>query len=148
METTINAPPGRSGRAVIRIVARRVPWPTLSQRSDRSGLRLRWSAFTEGGDLLVEATEHPLADGAHVLLSQHGQPGDTVVTLRHEGKSFDSFVPRPLHLVAAEGGRRAEGKARLAEMRARHPENSAVTDAAGGHPPAAHAGLVLAGGAA
>ncbi|NGM45164.1 hypothetical protein G5B31_06400 [Rhodobacter sp. SGA-6-6] len=146
METNIHAPPDTGG-AVVRIVARRVPWPTLSQRSERAGLRLRWDALTEDGRLLVEATEHPLVDGAHVLLSQHGLPGDMMVTLRHEGAAHDSFVPQPLHLVAAEGARRAEGKARLAEMRARHPENSVMSDAAGGHPPATGSGPVLAGGA-
>ncbi|NGM46910.1 hypothetical protein G5B31_15340 [Rhodobacter sp. SGA-6-6] len=151
METAINAPPGRAGRAVIRIVARRVPWPTLSQRSERTGLRLRWDALTEDGHLLVEATEHPLSDGAHILLADRGLPGDTMVTLRHEGAGHDSFVPRPLHLVAAEGAQRAVDRERLARMgreRARHPENSAVPDAAGGHPPAARRGPVLAEGAA
>lgn len=137
------APPGDPGRAVIRIVARRVPWPTLSQRSERAGLRLRWDALTEDGRLLVEATEFPLADGAHILLSQRGLPGDALVTLRHEGAAYDSFTPQPLHVVAAEGARRAVNRERLARMgreRAGVPQNSPMSDAAGVHPPGAHIG--------
>jgi hypothetical protein len=50
---------------VIVIIARRIPWPSTSKRPDRAGLRLRWDALREDtGELLVEATEYPMADAA------------------------------------------------------------------------------------
>lgn len=153
MPQTITTPPGATGR-VIRIIARRVPWPGLSQRADRSGLRLRWDARTEDGTLLAAATEYPLADGAHILMADQGLPGDMLVTMRREGAGFDSFTPAPLHLVAADGARRAKNRQRLARLgreRAGVPQNSAVDEAAGGHAPAGATGPVsgvFAGGAA
>lgn len=103
---------------VVRIIARRIPWPSLTEQSNRSGLRLRWDAFAEDGTLLASATEHPLADAAHVLLTLHGLLENTPVTLRHEGKGFDSFNPMHLHVPAAAGAKRAERKAEMAAKRA------------------------------
>lgn len=115
---------------VVRVIARRIPWPSLTGQSNRAGLRLRWDAFAEDGELLACATEHPLQDAAHVLLTIHGLPGDTLVTLRHEGKDHDSFVPMPLHVPATAGAKWAENKARLAALHStdRKPSPEAEPD--------------------
>lgn len=126
------APPDPTGRAVLRIIARPVPWPDLRTKADRAGLRLRWDALTEDGLLLVAATEHPLADGAHALVVVHGVLPDQPLTLRHEGKAFDSFVPMPIAIPAAQGALRAAGRAKLAQMRASHPEKMAGSLMSGG----------------
>lgn len=89
----------------LRIIARRCTWPASP------GARLRWDALTEAGELLVKATEFPLHDGAYVL-ARRGIPGDTLVTMRHAGSSFDSFLPMPLCLPAAKGERLAQKRAR------------------------------------
>src|SRR5688500_7732271 len=102
----------------VRIIARRAPWPDLSAKPNRSGLRVRWDALTEAGELLVAATEHPLADGAHAL-AERGRRPETLVTMRHEGPRHDSFAPMPLRLPAVRGGRRAEESARIATRLAR-----------------------------
>lgn len=102
---------------VVRIIARRIPWPSLNEQSNRAGLRLRWNAFAESGELLVSATEHPLQDAAHMLLTLHCLPGNTPVTLRHEGKAYDSFIPMPLHIAAAAGTKRAAERAEMAVKR-------------------------------
>lgn len=99
---------------LVRVIARRVWWPSLLVRPNRTGLRLWWDAFAENGALLVAATEYPLADAAHVLLALRGLPGDTPITLRHDGATHDSFMPMPLRLPAAQGAKRAEKKARTA----------------------------------
>jgi hypothetical protein len=39
----------------VRIIARRIPWADLSAKPNRSGLRLRWDALTEAGEILVAA---------------------------------------------------------------------------------------------
>jgi hypothetical protein len=103
---------------LVRIIARRVPWPDLAAKPNRSGLRLRWDALTEAGELLAAATEHPLADGAHVL-AERGLPSETLVTLRHEGARHDSFVPMPLRIPAMRGAKRSEASARIAARLAR-----------------------------
>lgn len=49
-----------TGAHVLRIIARRVPWPSLTKRRDRAGLRLRWDALRDDtGELLVANTEPP-----------------------------------------------------------------------------------------
>jgi hypothetical protein len=114
--TTTTQPQG--DLALTRIIARRVPWPNLKERPDRAGLRLRWDALhEETGDLLVAGTEHPLADGAHALMMRGLSP-EALVTMRHEGALHDSFVPAPLRIPAAVGAKRAEGRARMAALRA------------------------------
>lgn len=115
---------------LIRITARRVPWPGLREKTDRAGLRLRWDAIGPGGEMLVEATEHPLTDGAFAMLKRGASP-DELVTLRHEGAAHDAWRPAPLAIVAAESARRAEGRARLADFRATHPANTALEHFAG-----------------
>lgn len=66
-----SARPAWPGRAVLRIIARPVRWPDLRAKADRAGLLLRWDALTEGGVLLVAATENPPADGSHVFVVAH-----------------------------------------------------------------------------
>lgn len=99
---------------LVRIIARRNIWPDLKAKPNREGLRLRWSAFTEDGELLAEATEHPFVDAAFVLLTRSRLPGDTPVTLRHEGADHDSFRHVPLSVPAARGAKRVEERDRLA----------------------------------
>jgi hypothetical protein len=98
---------------LVRIIARRDVWPDLKTRPNRDGLRLRWSAHTEDGELLVAATEHPLEDAAFILRTQHGLPGDTPVTLRHSGAEHDAFRPVALSIPAARGAKRVEERDRL-----------------------------------
>lgn len=94
------------------IIARKVPWPSLTERPDRAGLRLRWDAVTEDGDVLYKATEFPFLDGAYALACRGVDP-ETLVTMRHEGAAHDSFRPMPLRVVAAMGQKRAEKSAKL-----------------------------------
>lgn len=114
-EPTLARESGRS-QTVVRIIARRVPWPSPRVRSDRSGLRLRWDALTEAGELLASATEHPFADGAYVLAGR-GVDLETLVTMRHEGSPHDSFKPMPLRVVAEKGAQRAAARERMAARR-------------------------------
>jgi hypothetical protein len=51
------------------------------------------------GDLHVITSRQPLYDGVRALLDL-GYPEDTPVTIRHEGKGYDSFVPQKLGVVA------------------------------------------------
>ena len=83
---------------VLRIIARRISWPDLARKPSRSGLRLRWDAVTEAGDVLVWATEHPLADGAHVL-AQGGLDVETLVTMRHQGAPHIVSLRIPEHPI-------------------------------------------------
>lgn len=110
----------------VRIIARRVPWPDLAAKPNRSGLRLRWDALTEAGELLAAATDYPLADGAHVL-AERGLHPETLVTLRHDGAGHDSFVPMPLSIPAMRGAKRAEERARIAARLARGSQRKPAT---------------------
>lgn len=101
---------------VVRIIARDIPWPSLKEQPTRSGLRLRWDALTEDGDLLFARTEYPFADGAYALLMR-GVPEDTFVAMRGMGSEHDSFVPVPLRVVAEAGRKRAESRAKLTTLR-------------------------------
>jgi hypothetical protein len=56
----------------------------------------RFTARLEStGALLVTSTRQPLVDGARVLLAQGFDPA-TPLTMRMEGKSYDSFQPMPI----------------------------------------------------
>jgi hypothetical protein len=135
-----NPPPTRAqssaAPALTRIIAKPVVWPDLAAKPNRSGLRLRWDALTDDGDLLAAGTEHPLADGAHVLLMR-GLSGDALVTMRHHGIPHDSFVPTSLRIPAAVGAKRAENRARLAALRTTHREGTAADGVADPEAPAA-----------
>lgn len=100
-----------------RIIAHRIPWPSLRERPSRAGLSLRWRCLTEEGVLLVESTDHPLADSAAVLSILHGLPDDTPVTLRHADKGYDSYRPMKLRVAAAHGIKRLEDRTRLRDLR-------------------------------
>lgn len=115
---------------IIRIIARRLPWPLLSERPDRSGLRLKWAAMTEAGEMLVAATEYPFFDGALALV-QRGADADALVTLRHEGASADSFLPIALRVPAAAGAKRAKAAAEIARRRGKLREEAGETRALG-----------------
>ena len=101
----------------VRIIAHRIPWPDQKARPSRAGLSLKWRCLTEEGVLLVESTDHPLADSAAVLSILHGLPDHTPVTLRHADKGYDSFGPMKLAAAAAHGIKRLEDRTRLREMR-------------------------------
>lgn len=100
-----------------RIIAHCIPWPDQKTRPNRAGLSLRWRCLTEEGVLLVESTDHPLADSAAVLSILHGLPDDTPVTLRHADKGYDSYRPMKLGVAAAHGIKRLEDRTRLRDLR-------------------------------
>lgn len=127
---------------LLRIVARRV-WPSTKEQSNRAGLRLRWDALTEGGDVLAEATEHPLLDAAHAL-ALRGVSGDALVTMRHAGSAVDSFAPMPLRVPAAAGAKRADDRARMAALRPDLRQHTAEAGSAGTRVPADADGALLA----
>ena len=55
--------------------------------------------FTAGlestGEVIVASTRQPLVDGARELLARGFDPS-TPLTMRHEGKHYDSFQPLPI----------------------------------------------------
>ena len=56
----------------------------------------RFTARLEStGELLVTSTRQPLVDGARALLARGFDPC-TPLTMRHEGKAYDSFQPMPI----------------------------------------------------
>ena len=56
----------------------------------------RFTARLEStGEVIVASTRQPLVDGARALLAQGFDPG-TPLTMRHEGKAYDSFQPWPI----------------------------------------------------
>jgi hypothetical protein len=56
----------------------------------------RFTARLEStGEVIVTRTRQPLVDGARVLLAQGFDPG-TPLTMRMEGKAYDSFQPVPI----------------------------------------------------
>lgn len=52
------------------------------------------------GEPIVRGTRQPLVDGARALLARGFDPA-TPITLRHLGRSYDSFEPLPLRQWAA-----------------------------------------------
>jgi hypothetical protein len=54
-----------------------------------------FSTYLETGDALVASTRQPLVDGARELLARGFDPA-TLLTMRHEGKTYDSFQPMPI----------------------------------------------------
>ncbi len=80
---------------ILRIMA--FPHPTLPGR---------FRAFLND-DFLVTSRQ-PLADGARVLL-ERGHPPETPVTMRAEGKAYDSFNPLPLGEWAKYSYKESEG---------------------------------------
>ena len=105
---------GRDVRAPdsLRIIARSVPWKRTP------GCRLRWDALTEEGEVLVEGTEYPMADGAYALARrERGRVSLlTPVTMRHEGKGGDVFVPMPLIWWVKKGKRRLMSKEKMLKV--------------------------------
>lgn len=106
---------------VVRVILRRVPWP---RDGGNSGRKLRWDASTEGGELLVAASDEPLNQAAHALLAR-GLPPETLFTTRHECSSFDARVPMPVSGPAAAWQRRKDRAIDLAARMAR--EHAAVS---------------------
>ncbi len=54
-----------------------------------------FDAALETGEVIVRATRTPLADGARKLLERGYNPS-MPLTMRHAGKSYESFEPEPI----------------------------------------------------
>jgi hypothetical protein len=54
-----------------------------------------FQAYLDDEPLLPHASQQPLVDAARVLLSRGIDP-ETALTVRHDGKAFDSFEPLPV----------------------------------------------------
>lgn len=80
---------------------------------------MRWDVLREDGHVVLAGAEHPCRDAAAFLSQDVGLPGDTLITFRHEGKTFDSFKPMRLDKAAAEGIRVRLKRAQLAALRER-----------------------------
>lgn len=63
---------------------------TLVLRPEGKG---RFAAYLDGA--LICTSKQPLLDGARELLRRGYDPA-TLLTSRHEGKAYDSFVPAPI----------------------------------------------------
>jgi hypothetical protein len=73
-----------SAKAAIRLI--------VASEADSPG---RFTARLESGELLIAGSRQPLVDGARALLAR-GFDAGTPLTMRMEGKSYDSFAPRPI----------------------------------------------------
>ncbi len=60
----------------------------------------RFTARLEDGTSVC-VSHQPLVDGARVLLKQGFEP-QILLTLRHEGQAYDSFVPRSIEAWAQD----------------------------------------------
>lgn len=107
-----------AGQSLIRIIAHRVQWPAISNPSTK----LRWDAKLEDGTLICAKTEHALAEGALALIGMGHDP-QTLVSMRHAGAAFDSWVPQTLAAAAAPAVKRAT---RIAAL---HKQMSETADA-------------------
>ena len=99
------------------LTLRPVAWPSLKDRSERRSLKQLWDVLREDGQVVVSAAEYPCRDAAAALSQDHGLPGDTLITFRHEGKEYDSFKPIRLADAAVAGIRARQERARLAALR-------------------------------
>ena len=79
-------------------------FPTNTREPRPTAIRLivapesagRFTARLEStGEVIVSSTRQPLVDGARVLLARDFDPA-TPLTMRHEGKAYDSFEPVPI----------------------------------------------------
>jgi hypothetical protein len=77
----------KSPLAAIRAVVAPEPDP---EKPGRSVARLEST-----GEVIVASTRQPLVDGARELLAGGFDPA-TPLTMRHEGKAYDSFQPLPI----------------------------------------------------
>jgi hypothetical protein len=73
-----------SAKAAIRLI--------VASEADSPG---RFTARLESGELLIAGSRQPLVDGARALLAR-GFDAGTPLTMRMEGKSYDSFQPMPI----------------------------------------------------
>lgn len=102
-----------------RIIAERLPWPTPAEQSNREGMRLQWRVTAQDGRELVARTHHPFADGSAALLRNGIAQNGDLVTMRHAGKAFDSFLPQPIEKAASGAHRRAAKAEAFREWKAR-----------------------------
>ncbi len=111
---------------VVRIIAHRIPWP--DDNKTRPALDLHWKVTVEGSDeVLIESTKRPFDDGAAEILTRGGDP-DSLYTMRHADRDYDSFVPVRLEDAAKPTMKRradfAKFKAKL-DAKAQNTENDA-----------------------
>jgi hypothetical protein len=78
----------------VRIIARRVPWPTLDKRAERSGLRLRWQAFIRGEDDNADPEMLAAARDFRALTQLASRPTVLVPAHPTKGARKDGLVPR------------------------------------------------------
>ena len=72
------------------------PEPTVRMDPKTSaGRHVRFIATIEGTADFVVLSHQPLADGARELLARGYDPSE-LLTMRHDGKAFDSFKPAPI----------------------------------------------------
>lgn len=93
---------------LVRMIAHALP--DTGQRGTRYRVTL------ESGEMLVERTTHPLADGAAVLWMLHELPDSAPVSLRYAGMGYDRHGPLTLKAAAAHGIKRLEDRTRLREL--------------------------------
>jgi len=76
-----------------------------------------YAAHTEDGEFVCRSHQS-IFDGARVLL-QRGYPPCTSLTVRHRGKSYDSFIPMEIGVLAKRtiwgGDRLREAEYRVRE---------------------------------
>jgi len=64
-----------------------------------AGRPLQFMAYLESTGEFVVQSHQPLADGARELLVRGHDPA-ALLTMRHAGKAYDSFLPRPIGVWA------------------------------------------------
>lgn len=70
----------------------------LKPHIEHGGYHLdRFDAYV--GSELIVTSRRPWFDGARVLLKRGHDP-DTLLTIRHDGKDYDSFAARPIGELA------------------------------------------------
>ena len=88
----------KSPLAAIRLVVTPEPDP---EKAGRFAARLEST-----GEVIVASTRQPLVDGARELLARGFDPA-TPLTMRMEGKAYDSFQPLPIGQWASGPTKRA-----------------------------------------
>lgn len=101
-----------------RLIATRLPWPSLKDCRDRRHLRTKWRVSTADGTELVARTSHPFEDGAAALAAITNALPSDLVTMRHAGAEHDSFLPQPVEQIAARARKRAQAAKRVTAWRA------------------------------
>lgn len=62
-----------------------------------------YNVSTDTGEIIVSATDHPLADGAATIVTTRELPENARVALFYTGKTYPAFGPMNIHAAAALG---------------------------------------------